>query len=42
MRSIYELVLATEILLRRPMHAKEQVDSFMAKGEDTPSSPLME
>lgn len=38
----YDLVSATEILLRRSMQAKEQVDSFMAKGEDTPSSPLME
>lgn len=32
----------TEIVLLRLMHAKELVDSFMAKEEDTPSSPLME
>lgn len=38
----HSFILVTKVFLFRLMHAKEQVDSFMVKEENTPSSPLME
>jgi len=38
----YTAIIFFSPFFLRLMHAKKQVDSFMAKEEDTPSSPLME